>query len=94
MYEIYFGSAVKKDLQKLPKNIQDKVYTVFSLLSANPMLGSGLKGEFLGYSSYHFKEKKTEYRIIYEIRNTELVVLVILVGTRENIYQQLKRRGA
>ena len=92
MYEIYFGSAVKKDLQKLPKNIQNKVHEIFFLLLNNPLLGSALKGEFLGYSSYHFKETKTDYRIIYEIKDAELVILIILVGTRENIYRQLKRR--
>lgn len=92
MYEIYFGSAVKKDLKKLPKNIQNKVDAVFALLSSNPKSGEGLGGEFLGFYSYHFKEQKTEYRIIYSIKDELLIVLIILVGTRENIYKQLKRR--
>ncbi len=92
MYEIYFGTAVKKDLKNLPKNISDKVESVFTILSKNPLLGDALKGEFLGYLSYHFKYKNTEYRIIYEIKEKELIVLIILVGSRENIYKQLKRR--
>ena len=92
MYQIYFGTAVKKDLRKLPKNIQSKIDGIFFLLSENPFLGEGLAGEFLGYYSYHFKNQKTEYRIIYNIKAKELIVLIVLVGTRENIYKQLKRR--
>jgi mRNA-degrading endonuclease RelE of RelBE toxin-antitoxin system len=69
MYQIYFGTAVKKDLGKLPKNIRLKVDEIFFLLSKNPFLGEGLVGEFLGYYSYHFKNQKTEYRIIYNIKN-------------------------
>ncbi len=92
MYEIYFGNAVKKDIKNLPKNIQRKVDEVFLLLSHNPKVGEGLAGEFLGFYSYHFKNQKTEYRIIYSIKDEILTVFIIIVGTRENIYKQLKRR--
>lgn len=92
MYEIYFGTAVKKDLKNLPKNIKERINEVFILLSKNPLIGESLKGEFLGYYSFHFKEKTRQYRIIYSIKDLELIVLIILVGTRENIYKQLKRR--
>ncbi len=92
MYEIYFGTAVRKDLKNLSKNIQNKVEEIFILLSKNPLIGDSLKGEFLGFFSYHFKTQNTEYRIIYDIKDKELIVLIVLVGTRENIYKQLKRR--
>lgn len=92
MYKIEISSAVKKDIKNLPKNIQKKIDDAFALLSSNPQVGVGLSGEFNDYFSYHFKVSKVEYRIIYKIYESELVVLVVLVGTRENIYKQLKRR--
>ena len=92
MYDIYFGNAVKKDLKNLSENIRKKVDEIFSVLSNSPSTGESLRGEFLGYYSYHFRVSGVDYRIIYSIKSTELVILIILVGTRENIYKQLKRR--
>jgi mRNA interferase RelE/StbE len=92
MYSIYYGTAVKKDIKALAKNVQDTVDEVFGLLTKDPQKGEMLRGEFLGYYSYHFRQQKTDYRIIYSIKNESLIVLVVLVGTRENIYKQLKRR--
>jgi mRNA-degrading endonuclease RelE of RelBE toxin-antitoxin system len=34
-----------------------------------------------------------EYRVIYEVRDKELVVLVVIVGQREGVYNILKRLG-
>ena len=92
MYKIEISNAVKKDIKNLPRNIQKKIDGVFILLSSTPEIGDTLTGEFRDYLSYHFKVSNVEYRIIYKIYKNELVVLIILVGTRENIYKQLKRR--
>lgn len=34
-----------------------------------------------------------EYRVIYEVRDDELVVLVVIVDQREGVYDILKRFG-
>jgi len=47
---------------------------------------------FKGLESYHFKSGTVEYRIIYEIYQNEHIVIVLLIGKRENLYSKLKRR--
>jgi len=90
-YQLEVSPAAKRDLKKLPANIQEEV--VFKHLPAimqepfknsQPLLGV-LKGE----RSYHFG-RKPEYRIIYFIENT--MITVTIIGTRENIYNRAKRR--
>jgi mRNA-degrading endonuclease RelE of RelBE toxin-antitoxin system len=34
-----------------------------------------------------------EYRVIYEVRDDELVVVIVVVGPREGVYDILKRLG-
>lgn len=92
MYQIEITNSVKKDIKNLPNKIQEKINNTFLELSDNPFLGDSLKGEFSEYFSIHFKILKVEYRIIYRVYDKELVILVVLVGSRENIYKQLKRR--
>jgi addiction module RelE/StbE family toxin len=92
MYEIQITNSVKRDISNLSKKVQKEINTIFLELSNNPFLGESLKGEFSEYFSIHFKISKVEYRIIYKTYKKELVVLVVLIGSRENIYKQLKRR--
>ncbi len=93
MYTIEITNAVKKDIKNLPLNIQSKINDVFLDLTKNPNLGEQLSGEFYDCFSIHFKVLNIQYRIIYKVYNNELIILVILVGSRENIYKQLKRRN-
>jgi mRNA-degrading endonuclease RelE of RelBE toxin-antitoxin system len=47
---------------------------------------------FKGLKSYHLKSGTVEYRIIYEFYQDENIVIVLLIGKRENLYSKLKRR--
>ncbi len=92
MFSIAYGSAVKKDLKKLDREVLISVEDAFQKLSKDPHVGEKLHGGFSEYFSYHFKVKKIEYRIIYEIEDQELFVYIVMVGSRENVYNKLKRR--
>jgi mRNA interferase RelE/StbE len=52
-------------------------------LARNPFEGKPLKGELKGRFSY----RVGPYRIIYLIRRRELLVLIIDIGHRRNIYR-------
>lgn len=51
--------------------------------SARPLKGSEYKGIW--------KLRSGDYRILYRIQDEILVVLVILVGDRKDVYDRLKR---
>ena len=92
MVTIEYGSAVKKDLRKLEISVLRVIEKIFLRLSNDPYLGERLQGELSKYFAYHFKVKQTEYRIIYEFIGNEVVVYIIMIGSRENLYKNLKRR--
>jgi mRNA-degrading endonuclease RelE of RelBE toxin-antitoxin system len=93
MFTVEYGSAVKKDLKKLPKNILTKIEQAFSIIASDPYKsGEKLSGGLAGFFSFHFKITKIEYRIIYEILPNNQIIFILIIGTRENMYDKLKRR--
>jgi mRNA interferase RelE/StbE len=42
--------------------------------------------------SYSLKIIGVEYRVAYQIKEQEISVMIIQVGTRENFYEKLKKR--
>ncbi|MEW6607008.1 MAG: type II toxin-antitoxin system mRNA interferase toxin, RelE/StbE family [bacterium] len=93
MYHIEISSSVKKDLKKLSFEVREKIINeILPFLALDPYEGEILQGEFRRFWRFKFKHKKTEYRIVYEIFEEELIVLLIIIGTRENFYKKLKRR--
>lgn len=92
MYQILYSTAVKKDIKSLPKKVGEEVFIAFEAIEKNPRIAKKLKGEFSEYYSYSFIHNKIDYRIIFKIRDQELVVIVVMIDSRENVYKKLKRR--
>lgn len=84
-FEISFKRSVTKDLRSMPKHAVITILERIQRLSENPRGASCVK--LSGYELYRVRQGK--YRIVYEIRDTELVVIVIKVSHRSNIYRSL-----
>jgi len=83
-YSIHWKKSAVKELQKLAKQvIPDIVYAVYAL--ADMPLPSGSKK--LHGSLQTYRIRKGDYRIIYSIEHDVLVIEVIKVGHRKDIYQ-------
>lgn len=93
MYEIKAISAVKKDLKKLSLDLVMDVKDIhFNNIRNHPFESCELGYSFKGLRSYHFNFKGKAYRIVYEVFSEDRLIVVILVGPRENFYEKLKRR--
>lgn len=93
MYRIEAYSAVKKDIKKLDRKLKKEVKEkYFADIERNPYEAEPLAYEFKGLWSYHFNYKGTQYRIVYEIYPKDGIILVIMIGTREEFYKALRRR--
>ena len=82
MYEIIFRSPAKNFLKRLDKNIQNKILDKIEKLKTNPRLGKALLGNLKGL----WRLRHDQYRIIYKIKDLELIIYVMNIGHRENIY--------
>ena len=82
MYEITFDINAKKILKKLKKNEQKNILNKINKLKYNPQLGKRLLGNLHGLWKLRFDK----YRILYQIIENKLIIVIINIGHRKNIY--------
>ena len=93
MFIVEYYEAIKKDFKKLDKQVLIFLkQEVIPKIAYDPYQYPALQGEFQSYRKFRFTCHGVSYRIAYEIKSDRKVVLLILVSTRENFYQVLKRR--
>ncbi|HAR49898.1 hypothetical protein ER57_11495 [Smithella sp. SCADC] len=85
-YAIKFRPAVLKNLRTLPKKELIRIKSKIDSLAEN--LPDQTTTKMKGNNKFH-KIKVGDYRIIYEIHNDTLVILVVKIGHRKDIYKHL-----
>jgi len=82
-YKLSFKQSVAKDLQRIPKDDVARILKRIEMLAENPRpVGSEkLSGQ------ERYRVRQGVYRIIYEIMDGELLVTVVKVGHRREVYQ-------
>ncbi len=89
--EVRISREARKDLKRL-RSHEDQALLALTELETNAYAGHALTGTLEGLRSLKFHLPGSgAYRAIYLIQATT-VVLVILVGPRENIYREAERR--
>ena len=86
MYKIEVGRQAAKDLEKVyrsDRTLYQRFLNAFSSIANDPSEGKALHGDLRGLNSYRFGS----YRILYEIRHKQLIVVIIDLGHRRDIYK-------
>ncbi|EOC99360.1 MULTISPECIES: type II toxin-antitoxin system RelE/ParE family toxin [Bacillota] len=93
MYEIQFNSQAARYFKKLKeKPLKDAYKTALQKISKDPYIGQPKRGDLSGIYGYDVRYQGTNYEIAYTINEVNgKKVIVLLAGTRENFYEQLKR---
>ena len=93
MYEIRFTGAAERYLKKLrEKGLKEAFQAAFEEISGDPYIGEFKTGDLAGVYCYDVYYSKTNYELAYRIYEEDgQIVVVILAGTRENFYDELKR---
>jgi mRNA interferase RelE/StbE len=81
-YEIVFSKSAAKSLEKIPDPDYSKILRTVLALSTNPHPLGSLK--LKGRNGYRIRQGN--YRIIYEVIYKTLIVDVIAIGHRKDIY--------
>lgn len=92
MYEVVILNSEAKQLRNLDEPVKNRIIISLEEIAKNPFIGSRLKGDLAISYSYHLRASGVEYRIAYQIKEQEIVVVVLQIGTRENFYEELKKR--
>ncbi|MCH7850665.1 MAG: type II toxin-antitoxin system RelE/ParE family toxin [Nanoarchaeota archaeon] len=82
MYKIIFDLIAERFLRKLDGTERKRINKKFRELEKNPRMGKPLTGNFAGL----FSLRIGKYRAIYKVYDGELLVMVIDIGHRKNIY--------
>jgi mRNA interferase RelE/StbE len=83
-YRVEIARRAVKSLARLPRREQQRIRAAIDLLVEEPRPPGcvALKGEERAY-----RVRVRDYRIIYEVHDDRLVVLVIRVGHRRDVYR-------
>jgi mRNA interferase RelE/StbE len=81
-YELVFKKSVAKDLRNIPKKDVGRILKRIDGLSEDPRGEGCVKLS----AQERYRVRQGVYRIIYEIREHELVVIVVNVGRRSAVY--------
>lgn len=93
MLEVKFLPPAKKFLKKIKdKKLKDLYKDAILEIRNDYTIGSIKTGDLSGIYGYDIYYNKTNYELAYTIEEIEdKIVVVIMAGTRENFYEQLKR---
>ncbi len=83
MYQVVLAKIAKKQLKKLDPRYKSAVNKAINKLAKNPKIGKPLGGELKG----SWKLRFSRYRIIYLIQGKKLIVYIIDVKHRKDVYQ-------
>ena len=85
-YSVKFTREAKKRIEKLDASVKNIIQKAIDSLAQNPYKGKPLSHELAGLYSY----RTSDYRIIYKIEEGQLIIIVVTVGHRREIYKKLK----
>jgi len=85
-FKVKFTNRANRDLASVPETDRKRIKKKIDALAENPRpWGSEeMEGEFKGYR----RIRVGDYRVIYLIRNKELVIVVVRIGHRREVYKK------
>lgn len=82
-YSLKIKQSAYKELQRLAKKERNHIISAIDKLTENPHLGKVLKGELTGLR----RIRAGNYRVIYEINEGEVLILVLRIAHRKQVYR-------
>jgi len=84
-FKIVFQKTAEKELNSLPKRDYEAVKKAILSLAINPTPHGvkSLKGKYKGF----YRIRQGNYRIVYQIINGQLIITIIRIGDRKDVYQ-------
>ncbi len=83
-YRILFAPAALRQFRKLPASIQQRLSPHIDALTNQPRPNGVVK---LSGTSDIYRIRVGDYRIIYEIQAVGLIILVLKIGNRRDVYK-------
>ncbi len=82
-FEVRIKKRAQKELDAMPSKLQARVRGAIDLLAVNPFPPKAIKLQ--GREGYRIKTG--DYRILYNVNDQQLLIVVVRVGHRKEIYR-------
>lgn len=82
-----------KKIRKTDRTLYEKIGAAINAIRLDPNIGEPKKGDLKGYSCLDISHMRTNYELCYTLdvdENGELI-LIVMMASRENFYDDLKR---
>ena len=86
-YAIRIKASAARELQRIERPDRERLVAAIDRLAENPFAGSALKGELRGLR----RIRVGGYRVLYEVRERDLVVLALRAAHRRDAYRLRSR---
>ncbi|MBN1318236.1 MAG: type II toxin-antitoxin system RelE/ParE family toxin [Anaerolineales bacterium] len=85
MYKITYTKQAYKALRRIPKNVATSIRTKLDHIAKDPFTTHSNVTKLQNRPGYRLRAG--DWRVIYEIRKEEIVILVLKIGSRGEIYK-------
>ena len=85
-YNLVFKKSVAKDLHNVPNKDVKRILKCIGSLRINPRTEGCIKLS----AQERYRIRQGVYRIVYEIKDTELIIIVVKVAHRSVVYKKGK----
>jgi mRNA interferase RelE/StbE len=88
VYRVVIGERAGREIRKLPKDVQRRVVAKAEALANDPRPPGCKKLEGL---ENLYRVRAGDHRIVYRIDDGILLVLIVTIGNRADVYERLRR---
>lgn len=85
-WKVDYTRRASRDLRKLDPAQRRRVRAAIEVLAEDPLRGKALRFELQGLRSW----RTGAFRIVYRVRESDVVVLILTVGHRRDVYDRLR----
>lgn len=83
-YSVFLAPAAERQLKKLPTKIKTQIVPILKALADDPRPSGSAK---LKGAEDLWKIRKGTYRVIYQIQDKQLTILVVNIAHRRDVYK-------
>lgn len=86
IYNVQFSKDAKKQLKKLDKTMSRRIIDSIEQLRNSPREHHHSK-KMKGYRGDFYRLRVGQFRVIYEIYDEKLIIIIVRIGSRGDIYK-------
>ncbi len=86
-YRLIEHRDAKKFIKDKPQQFRERIFKAYNEIIENPLDNSNAI-KLTGFKN-RYRKRVGDFRIIYEVRNNELIIIIVDIDSRGQVYKRL-----